>query len=58
MGWKDALYVDLMPYITNNSFKAAVIRTVGDSTYKARYDELVDVGGKLVDEISIRIKGE
>jgi hypothetical protein len=44
-----------LPFLTDNSFKAAVSRTAGDGTSQRRYEKLVDVGGKLVDEIEIGI---
>ena len=58
VNWEDNMLDEILPFIENNSYKAAIGRVVGDSAYIILYTKSVEAGKNLVDEIIITIKSK
>ncbi|WP_296705672.1 DUF6090 family protein [Algoriphagus sp.] len=54
--WKKRFDEVILERISHNAFKAAIARTSEDFTYESRYENLVDLGKNLVDEINDEIR--
>ena len=49
--WQSKNNKELIPYVTHNAFKAVVIRTIMDKSYRKLYQELKETGEALIKEV-------